>query len=166
MADSNTDWGDILKLGGDALGRFGNAAGDLLGAQASTNSAAGFRKAAGFATENADLELASARIQQIQQQRQIQKTIGAAQAEIGGAGFTDSGSSLDILASSAQQGALTTALTGVQGQITANGYIQQAQAYNAQAQAAEDAAKAKKGGGFLSALGGIADVAQIAMKFF
>lgn len=165
MSDS-MDFGSLISGVSKGVSDFGSAAADLMGAQGSTQAAQGYQQAAQLAEQDATLEEQATKIKQIQQQRAVQQTLGSQRAEVGAAGFTESGSSLDLLANSASQGAITTAVTGIQGQILVNGYNQQAQAYIGQQQAAEAAAKAQKGGGFMSALGGIAQIAAVAAAPF
>lgn len=124
----------------------GTAVGDALSAAGDLQAASDYGQAATLATQDATLSQQATKIQTIQAQRQISQTIGSQRAEVAGAGFAESGSSLNLLASSAQQGAMTTALIGVQGQITANGYSQQAAAYTAEEDAAKSAATVAEAG--------------------
>lgn len=158
---SGFDYYGAIKLGSSALSSIGSAVQDLGAAAGSKQAAAGYRTAAALAGDNADLEMAATRIQQQQELRAVQRTVGQQQAEVAGAGLASSGSALQLLADSSRQGAITMALTGVQGQIAANGYTQQAQAYMQQAQAADNAAKAQKKGAMFSIIGAVADVAGI-----
>lgn len=138
----------------DAIGSFASAAGSLLSAQGSDASAEAFKKASDIASQDERIQKESTAIQQLQQQRQIIKTLGGQRAEVAGAGFAESGSSLALMASSAQQGAMTVALTGIQGQILANGYAQQAAAYTGQQHAAEASASASRAGAAGGIVGG------------
>lgn len=154
--------GFVNGIGG-AVGDLMTASGDRAQALGDTQAAAAFGTASNLATQDVNYEEQSTRIQQVQAQRQITQTLGSQRAEVAGAGFESSGSSLSLLASSAQQGAMTTAMIGVQGQILANGYQQQAQAYTAQqdsalaaATAASDAASAATAGAATSAIAGVA----------
>jgi hypothetical protein len=70
--------------------------------------------------------------------------MGQTTADTAGAGFATSGSSMDMLRESAQQGALTKAVIGEQGLIQEAGYKEQAQSYDTMASAATMAAGAEK----------------------
>lgn len=155
-----------LNLAFSGVSSLGTAAQDLFASEGSEASVASFQKAASIADTEADLEKQSTQIQEMQQKRQTMGVIGQQQAEVAGAGLAESGSALQLLASSTQQASLTTALTGVQGQILTEGYQQQSAAYTAQAQAAQQAASAQKTGGLLSGLAGVAQIGASAALFF
>jgi hypothetical protein len=90
-------------------------------------------------------------------------SLGTTKAAVAGAGFSNSGSALDLLRSSAEQGATTKAVLGQQGLITEAGYNEQQQSYTLMANAAGVAEKADKEaetGSFISA--GIQAVAGLA----
>lgn len=130
--------------GGLNFGVLGGAAGDLLGGLGSFAAAKGYKKAAKFARQNARLAHIATEIENRQQERQIYQVVGAGQAAIGAAGFSLSGSAIDLMKSSAQQGSLDQALISNQGLIEENTYLAQAAEYEA----------ARKGG-ILGGLGGI-----------
>lgn len=71
-------------------------------------------------------------------------SLGKTTATQAGAGFAQSGSALDILRTSAQQGATTRAVIGQQGLITEAGYQEQSEAYQNMASAAGTAINAEK----------------------
>lgn len=121
-------------------GTFGGAAGDLLGGIGGFVGAKGYKKAAKLARENARLAHVATEIENRQQERQIYQVIGAQQAATGAAGFSLSGSAIDLMKSSAQQGSLDQALISNQGLIEENTYLAQASQYEA-------AGKASKLGG-------------------
>jgi hypothetical protein len=98
------------------------AHGDLVEAQ-------NYDLASTLANQNDEFTKVSTAIKQTQMQRQIYLGLGATSADVGGAGFAASGSALDIMRSSAQQGALTKQVLGEQGLITEAGYQEQATAY-------------------------------------
>jgi hypothetical protein len=79
----------------------------------------------------------------MQAERQMYSSMSQTRADIAGGGFAASGSGLDILASSASQGALQQAVIQRQGLITEEGYQEQAQSYNMES-AADMAASAEK----------------------
>lgn len=136
---------------GDLVTNVGSAVGDLFGAQGHAAEANSFNSAATLATQNAQLTAASTRIQETQTARQLFQTEGAQQTDVAGAGFTESGSALDLLRSTASQGALAKSLVNIQGAISENSYAAQAGAYEGEAAAANEASQA----GVVSAIGAI-----------
>lgn len=133
---------------GSALGGLGGAAQDLFGAAGSFAESKSYKRAAGLSEQNAEITRASTRIQQTQAQREIFQTIGGQQAQVGSAGFASSGSALDLMRSSASQGALTKSLIQAQGTINANGYESEAESYRSMS-------KASKAAGISGIIGGI-----------
>lgn len=139
-----------MAFGTSTFSNLGGAVADLFGADAHKAKAAGNRKeaenydlASEFATQNVKFTEMSTAIKQSQLDRSIFQTIGGQQADVAGAGFADSGSALDLLRSSAAQGALTKAVAGQQGLITEAGYQQQARSFTNLASAARMAADAE-----------------------
>ena len=155
MADFNifgnqSTWNDL-----------GQAASDLFAYGASGTKAAGdqaeaenYSRAATLASQNEQFTKESTSIKDVQAQRQIFQSIGGTQADVASAGLAESGGALDVLRSSAQQGALARAQVGAQGLITEAGYQEQAQSYQAMAAAADTAAQADKSAGFFDLLSG------------
>lgn len=170
------DFGSGFGIGQSTINDFSGAVGDLFAAEGYKYKQQGaqieqgmYTQAAGFARQNEQFTAISTGIKEMQQQRELTQTMGATNAAVAGAGFESSGSALDLLAASAQQGALTHQVLGYQGQITEAGYEQQAKALDAQAQAAgvaaEAAAEAAKGStitGILKGLGGLVGLAPAA----
>jgi hypothetical protein len=150
MALSQQTFGDIGGAVSDLFGGFGaEAQGDLkakgldieaqglrLKAQGDLAEASNYDLASTLAAKNAVFTQSSTAIQMLQQERQNTMQIGGQQAAIAGAGFAASGSALDLMADSARQGALATAVLGQQGLITEAGYQEQAQSYTTMATAA------------------------------
>lgn len=136
---------------GDIVTDLGSAVGDLFGSQGNAAEANSFSSAATLATQNAQLTAASTRIQETQTARQLFQTEGTQEADVAGAGFTESGSALDLLKSSMQQGSLAKSLVNIQGAIQENSYAAQAGAYSGEAAAAKEASQA----GTISAIGAI-----------
>ena len=129
----------------------GGAVTDLFGAKAAKTSAAGdrleatsYRQAAGMANDNATFAQTSADVADFQQARTNFQATGQTEAEVGGAGFSNSGSSLDILRDSAREGSLARSMITQQGSINVESYHEQASALNTQAQAADMAAQAQE----------------------
>ena len=91
--------------------------------------------------------------------------LGKTMADVAGAGFAESGSALDILRSSAQQGAITQAVASQQGLINEASYQEQGQSYLQMANAAGEAAKMEGSamtGDYIAA--GISAVASLVPK--
>jgi len=108
-------------------------AGDLKEATAYDNAAA-------VANANARLATISGQIQQSQEAIKVAKEIGGQQADISGAGFANSGSAVYLMRASKAQGALANQLYGTDAAIKSGGYLEQAAASTAQADAANTAA--------------------------
>lgn len=138
-----------MPFGTGTFNAAGGAVDDFFAAAGLKSQAKGLRieqgmltKAAGFADTNADFTKESTGIQSMQQQRKTYLGLGTLEADVGGAGFQMSGSALDLMRSSAEQGALEQAVMEKQGLITEQGYEVQADANRSQADAAGIAAKA------------------------
>lgn len=141
---------------------IGGAISDLFGSQGSAAAATSYTEAASVAAQNEQITAEATSIKEAQQSRQIYQTIGTQKAQVGGAGFAESGTALDLLASSASQGALTKALTAEQGAITENSFSEQAGLYNGMASAATSTSNAQSVGGVLQAAGGVISLASAA----
>lgn len=115
--------------------------GDISKMQGAEAEAQQYTEAAQLARQQAQYTQMSTAIQQAQEARTLSSSLGRTQAQVAGAGFAASGSALDILRSSAQQGALQQAATGYQGQIQEAALNEQATAYTQMASAEENAAK-------------------------
>lgn len=175
--------------GGSALGGFGSlnqafslaggAVTDLFGAQAAKTSADGdrleassYRQAAGLANDDASFAQTSEQVQEFQQNRATFQAEGTTQSDVAGAGLAASGSALDILRDSAQQGSLASSMIRQQGSINIESYHEQADALNTQAQAADMAAKAQdeqagvsKWSGIIKGVGAVLEGAAVAAPF-
>lgn len=156
MAISVSDVGSIA-------GDFGGAISDLFAAQGAQASETAFKTAAQIETENARIEQASTAIKEQATARQLYRTVGAQKAGYGAANLKESGSAIDVLKSSMQEGAIQQALVGEQGQINENSYLQQAAADTGLANSAGSQASADKAGGIL---GGIAGAVSSIISFF
>lgn len=152
-------FGDI----GTSITDFGSAAADLLEAQGATTSAGTYMQAASVSEQNAAVEAQSTAIQEVQAQRKLYSTVGGQQAEVAGAGFGASGTALDLMRSSAEQGALTQQVTQLQGSLNVSAYQQQAAAETGQAQSAETAASAEtSAAGYAQASGVVSGIEGVA----
>lgn len=122
-----------------------------------------YNLAAQYAGQEEQYAVASTAIKQAQQNREVSMAMGRTVNEVAGAGFTKSGSALDVLRGNAQQGALQNAVLGQQGLITEQGYTEQQQSYQSMAEAAGSAASAAKEAGIGSFIaGGIGALSSIA----
>ncbi len=150
----------------NSLRDFGGAVSSLFASRGSTAAASSYTEAAAIAEQNALLAKTATAIQETQESRQIYKVLGKQRADIGGAGFAQSGTALDLLRDSASQGALTKAMTAEQGAITENSYAAQAGMYSGLARAARSAGTGSEIGGILQAAGGIENAAKGVKSLF
>lgn len=118
-----------------------------------------YGEAAQLALQNEQFTKTSTEIQKAQANRELLLAQGRTQGEVAGAGFSLSGSALDILRSSASQSALQKAVISQQGLITEAGYKEQAQSYQLMKQAAGQAAGAEKTAAIGSFIAGGIDIA-------
>lgn len=147
-----------MPVSAAGFGDIGGAVSDIFGGVGQFQAAKGYKAASAAAAENAQLAEQNARIQGVMAQRQITKTIGGQQADVAGAGLANSGSALDLLRDSAQQGSLTKQLIANQGDINVLGYQAESANYSAMASAAQTAGA----GGIL---GGIVKAAAAVFAF-
>jgi hypothetical protein len=157
-----------------AGGGIGSAVSDLFAASGAKLKEQGdlaeqqqYTEAAGFAEQNVGFTQQSTAIKEMQTEREVQKSLGQTRADTAGAGFAESGSSLDILRESASQGALQKSVLGTQGLITEAGYQEQADSYKTMAGAAGLAAQeeenAAKGDEIAGIIKGVVAVGSIAL---
>lgn len=137
---------------------IGSAASSIFSGIGELQSAKGYKKAAGFAGLNADISQQSADIQELMASRQVYKTMGGQQADVAGAGLASSGSALDLMRDSAQQGSLTKQLIANQGEINVMGYKAEEASYSSMASAA-------KASGIGGIVGGVIKGAAALMAF-
>src|SRR5580704_5671282 len=106
----------FIEKGGNlntgAFSTAGSGISDIFGGFAAQSRAKGdlleqqnYLLAAQYAEKEAEYTKVSTAIQEQQESREISKALGQTQADVAGAGFAESGSALDILRESAQQGA-------------------------------------------------------------
>jgi hypothetical protein len=100
-----------------------------------------YEMAATEAEQQAHYVGVSTAIQEAQANREMFMSMGRTRAEVAGAGFASSGSALDILRSSASQGALQSAALGQQGLIQQQSLEEQAASYTTMANAVGAAEK-------------------------
>lgn len=141
------------------FGNIGGAVGDIFTGIGQQQSAKTLRIAARYAGENADLAETSTRIQRAQLDRQAYRTIGGQKADVAGAGFSASGSALDLLRDSMAEAAMADNLTALQGQIEVNAYTAQQKSLLGQAKQADIAAKGSFIGSIFKVIAGVAALA-------
>jgi hypothetical protein len=162
-----------MALSGGAFSDFGSAVSDIFAAEGDRLKAQGdqfeqerYQDAAALAEQNAQFTAQSTAIQQAAADRQLYGALGRTTSEVAGAGFSMSGSALDLLREGAQQGATAKAVLGQQGLITEAGYQEQAQSYNLLANAAGVAIKEDKlaatGSDIAAGISALAGVASLA----
>jgi hypothetical protein len=126
----------LLGLQGDATAYAAAAEGSLLTAKGADIEAAAYGVAAGIATENQRGEALAEQVRQVQIMREIDQTIGQQKAATAANGFQMSGSALDIMQSSYQQGYLSQQISGMQSTQVQRGYMEQAAAATGEMEAA------------------------------
>lgn len=131
---------DIFSSGQKAAGLRISASGTRIQGEAGRLRARGDEVEAGnydlaskLASQNEEFTRQSTAVQQVMADRQIYQALGEERASVAGSGFQQSGSALDILRDSAQQGALQKQLLGQQGLITEAGYREQSESFNSMA---------------------------------
>lgn len=148
MPISSQDFGDI-----------GGAVSSIFGGIGELASAKGYKQAADIAHMNEGIAEQSTKIQEQQAGRKIYQALGGQRSDIAGAGLAASGSALDVIRSSAEQGSLTKQLIQNQGTITALGYEQESNSYSAMASAAKASGSGGILGGIVKGIGAVASIA-------
>lgn len=149
MASGFAGQGGSFGMG--TVNEIGGAVNDIFGSQMQAKSlelkakgdqveAADYLLAAQLAGENEQYTEQSFAVKQAQTNREIEMSMGDVEAGVASNGFNLSGSGLDILKDSAQQGALQKQLLAQQGLITEEGYKVSQQQYQNMAQYAQYAA--------------------------
>ena len=154
MAFGNSTVSSFGTAAGDILSGIGNDMADNIKAAGYDAEAANYGLAAKFAGENVQFTQESTAIQEAALQRNFEMAQGKTQAEIAGAGFTNSGSAQDIMRENAQQGAIAQGTAAVQGSITELGYQEQQQSYETMQSAATAAANSERSLGKFSEISG------------
>ncbi len=163
-----------MALSSKTFDYAGGAVNDLFAASAFESKATGYGLeaynydlAASMADKNADFTRTSTALKMTQLERQKYSVLGGQQADVASSGFQSSGSALDILRDSAQQGALQEAVAHQQGLIAEEGYRTQAQSFRnmsaASKLAQEQARKSQKNAWINTAVKAAATVASIAL---
>jgi len=154
-------------LGGAVSDIFGKSKAAATERQGLALQAGQYREAAAFAEENAKYAKTSQQIAEYQVDRSNFQQLGTLGADIGGAGFANSGTALYLMMDSAKQGDLARSVVTQQGVINIRGYEEQAKSYRNMAVAADMAARAaakkKKSGLIGGIIKGIAAIAGTAV---
>jgi NADH dehydrogenase/NADH:ubiquinone oxidoreductase subunit G len=170
-----------MALGASTFNDFAGAASDLFSgitgseslqikAQGDIAEAQSYTMAAQLAGLNEQYTKEETAVKESQNEREIYQTESQQQASVAGGGLAESGTALDLLRSSASQGALSQAIIGQQGQITEAGYQEQQESYTNMATALQQAASeeeklASQTSLFSEITGGIKAAAGIATLF-
>lgn len=138
-----------MALGTDTFNAFGGAVKDIFAGFAAQTAAEGKRleatsydEASSFAHDNSLFTATTTGIKEYQANRSLEQSIGGTEADIAGAGFAETGTALDILSDSMNQGAIQKALISQQGAITEQSYDVQSRAYATMAASSRLAADA------------------------
>jgi hypothetical protein len=154
FTDISAGVGDLFAASSDQA----KAQGDFLEAQ-------NFNAAASLAEQNSAFTATSTAVKQAQLSRGITQTLGGQEADVAAGGLAESGTALNVLSSSASQGALTQAVAGQQGLITEAGFQEQATADENEAEAATIAGNSENssslGSDIMAGIQGVAAVASI-----
>ena len=148
---------------GDIFSGIMTGEADQLKAEGYAAEAENYGLAATLAGQNEKFTEESTAIQEAAVQRNYEKASGKTAAEIGGAGFTASGSAIDIMRENAQQGSIAESITTLQGSITEYGEKEQQTSYlNMQAASLAAANSEDKMAGQASLFGDITGGLKIA----
>lgn len=139
--ESNPLAGLSFSGGGSASGITAGGAlkglGSVFGAIGDFQEANAYGDAAKIATHNEYLSTLQGKIEQSQAQRQVNLVSGAQSAGYASGGLARSGSALDVMRNTAQQGALQHAIIGMKAGAQSEGYMEQAQQFKKMQQAAD-----------------------------
>lgn len=148
-------------FGGVNFGDLGGAVSSLFGAAGDFSEASAYSKAQSLAETSAKISAESSNIQQYMERRKLLMTTGAQQAGYGASGLKQSGSAVDVLRASMQQGALANQVIKEQGMINVNSYETAADQYGAEASAANAAGAGGILGGIMKGVGAFASMAAL-----
>lgn len=139
MAFGSTTVNDIGTGVSDFFAAFGEEKSAQIKELGYQTEATDYTLAANLAQQNEQYTKTSTGIQEAQQNRQITQATGRTTAEVAGAGFANSGTSLALLRSNAQQGAIAQSALSQQGLMTEAGYQEESTAYTNMATEATEA---------------------------
>jgi hypothetical protein len=144
MAFGQSTFSDFAGAASDLFSSQLGAESDRIKAQGDLAEATSYDMAAQLALLNEQYTKTETAVKETQNEREIYQTISSQQAGVAGGGLAASGSALDLLRSSASQGALSQAIIGQQGLITEAGYQEQHDSYTNMAAAARAAAASEE----------------------
>ena len=127
---------DLLGFQGDAEAYAAAAEGSRYTAEGAAIEAAAYGTAAGIAEENARTEVIAESIRQVQIAKDVDRTVGSIKAATAANGFQQSGSSLDIMASTMREGYLSQQISSMQSQQVERGHLAQQAAAEGEMEAA------------------------------
>jgi hypothetical protein len=133
---------DILGLRAQATTDAANAAAQEISARGLGLEAEAYGTAAGIAGDNAMLAGIAGEITALREAREVRRTVGAQRAAVASAGFGASGTSLDLLRASFQEGHLSDQLIRTQTSLAQGGYLQEGAAARAEGMSASFASEA------------------------
>lgn len=139
LAPTATLISDLFKQIDTSVNADAEAKSQAIAATGDTEEGNLYTSAQGIAQQNARLALVGGQIAQSQEQLQVARTIGSQRATVAGSGFAAAGSAVNIMRASTQQGVLQNQLLGVNANLQAGGYQEQASAASAEAAAANTA---------------------------
>jgi hypothetical protein len=148
-------------MAGDILSDTGTAISDLYAASGASDAATSYAEAARIARENAAISRAATATRNMQIERGNIRILGEQAADIGGAGFAASGTALDLMRASHQEGEITRVVNEEQGAIQANAYEEQALQFASMEASANASAKGLRIAGMISAGGAIYGAASL-----
>lgn len=162
-----------MAFGSTTVNLIGGAVQDLMGSKSHRLRAKGQRleaqaydESAGLAEKNKLFSKVSTDIKMAQQEREFLKTYGGAQADVAAAGFSESGSALDLLRESASQGALAKSVLSQQGLMEEESYAVQAKSFRLMAEASRMSAEASENAAKSSEFGGIVKLVAAGASLF
>jgi len=133
---------DLFNAIDQAPEDFGQADAESALAKGDTEESSAYTTAEAIANANARLATVGGQVQQAQEGIQIRQTLGSQRAAVAAGGFQESGSALDLLRSSTQQGLLQQQITGINAQEQSAGYQEQGEAAAAEGAATTAAGSA------------------------
>lgn len=136
-----------------AFGSFTGGISSIFSGLGQFKEAGAYEKAADIANKNARVAAQTMRVQEAQSARKLYQVTGQQAAAYGSASLTG-GTATDVLRDTVRQGALQHQVTGLQGSLQRNSFLEQAQAYDMQAKAARLAGIGGIVGGIFGIAGG------------
>ena len=142
----------------DFASDLGSSVGSIFAGAGSVASAKAFKQASHYAGLMSAITEKGTATEEAQAKLEAQKVIGGQKADVAGAGFSASGSALDLLRSSESQASLRETLLGEQGLITSLGYKAQESVYAGEATSAKRTGYGQIASGVLNAVGSVASL--------